>query len=49
MDPKLAEWIDAGIVQPPTVPKTNLPLSPVSLDDEVVARILREDHKDSDR
>jgi len=49
MDPKLAEWIDAGTVSPPTVAKTKLPASPVRLDEGTAARLLDEDRGEPDR
>jgi antitoxin (DNA-binding transcriptional repressor) of toxin-antitoxin stability system len=48
MDPKLAEWIETGIVSPPTVRKTKLPVSPVRLEDGIAARLLDEDRGDSE-
>ena len=49
IDPKLAGWIDAGIVTRPTVPKSQLPASPVRLEEGTAARILNEDRGSSDR
>jgi antitoxin (DNA-binding transcriptional repressor) of toxin-antitoxin stability system len=49
MDPTLAEWIERGIVSPPTVRKTKLPISPVRLEDGIAKRLLEEDREDSGR
>jgi len=49
IDPKLAEWIDAGIVSPPQLRKTKLPDSPVRLDEGLAARLLDEDRGAPDR
>ena len=49
IDPKLAEWIDAGIVLPPTVRKTKLPTSPVRLEEGTAERLLDEDRGEPDR
>jgi antitoxin (DNA-binding transcriptional repressor) of toxin-antitoxin stability system len=49
MDPKLAEWLDAGVVSPPTVGKTKLPASPVRLDEGTAVRLLDEDRGEADR
>lgn len=43
MDPKLAEWIDAGVVRMPTAPRSELPVSPVRVDDGIASRLLDED------
>ena len=43
IDPKYAEWIEAGVVAPPTVAKSELPASPVRLEDGVATRLLDED------
>jgi hypothetical protein len=47
IDPKLAEWIDRRIVSPPTAKKTKLPISPVRLDEGIVARLIDEGRGDS--
>jgi antitoxin (DNA-binding transcriptional repressor) of toxin-antitoxin stability system len=49
IDPKLAEWIEAGVIVSPTVQKTKLPASPVRLEEGVAARLLDEDRGDADR
>jgi antitoxin (DNA-binding transcriptional repressor) of toxin-antitoxin stability system len=49
MDPKLAEWIEAGVVSPPTVKKEKLPASPVRLEEGTAARLLDEDRRGADR
>ena len=49
LDPQLAEWIDAGIVSPPTVRKTKLPASPVRLEEGTAERLLDEDRGEADR
>lgn len=49
MDPKLAEWIEAGIVTPPSVRKSRLPVSPVKLAEGTAARLLDEDRGEADR
>ena len=43
MDPKLAEWIDAGVIRMPTAPRSKLPVSPIRLEDGIAARLLDED------
>jgi len=43
IDPKLAEWIEAGIVSPPTVAKAKLPASPVRLEEGTATRLLDAD------
>ena len=48
IDPRLAEWIDAGVVSLPTVRKTKLPRSPVQLDEGTAERLLEEDRGESD-
>ena len=48
IDPRLAEWIDAGIVSPPTAPKTKLPVSPVQLEGESATRLLDEDRGETE-
>jgi antitoxin (DNA-binding transcriptional repressor) of toxin-antitoxin stability system len=47
VDPKLAEWIEAGLVSPPTVRKAKLPASPVRLEEGAADRLLGEDRGDS--
>ena len=47
MDPRLAEWIDAGAVSVPTVRKTKLPSSPVRLAEGSAARLLDQDRGDA--
>jgi antitoxin (DNA-binding transcriptional repressor) of toxin-antitoxin stability system len=49
MDPKLAEWIEAGVLRMPTSPRSKLPLSPVRLDDGIAARLLDEDRGEPGR
>jgi antitoxin (DNA-binding transcriptional repressor) of toxin-antitoxin stability system len=49
IDPKLAEWVDAGIVSPPTVPKAKLPSSPVRLEEGTADRLLDEERGEPDR
>ena len=49
IDPRLAEWLDAGIVSLPTVRKTKLPTSPVQLDEGTAERLLEDDRGESDR
>jgi len=49
LDPKLAGWIDAGIVAQPTVKKTKLPPSLIHLDVGTAARLLDEDREDRGR
>jgi len=49
LDPRLAEWIDAGIVRPPTTTKTGLPVSPVRLEEGIAVRLLDEDRGGRDR
>lgn len=49
VDPQLAEWIDAGVVTPPTVLKTKLPRSPVQLPDGAATRLLDEDRGEPGR
>ena len=43
IDPRMAEWLAAGIVTLPTVRKTKLPTSPVRLDEGTAERLLEED------
>ena len=47
MDPVLAEWIDGGLVSPPTTSKSKLPPSPVRLPAGSAARLLDRDRGDS--
>ena len=47
MDPKLVEWIEQGIVFPPTAKKTKLPISPVRLEEGIVALLLDEGRGES--
>ena len=47
MHPQIAEWIDAGIISPPSVAKTRLPTSPVKLADGTATRLLDADRGDS--
>jgi antitoxin (DNA-binding transcriptional repressor) of toxin-antitoxin stability system len=47
MDPKLAAWIERGIVHPPTARKTKLPISPVHLEEGIVESLLDEGRGDS--
>ena len=49
MDPRIAEWIDSGVIVPPTAGKTSLPNSPVKLEDGVAARLLDEDRGEAGR
>ena len=49
MDSKLAEWIEAGIILLPTVSKTELPRSPVRLEEGAAARLLDKDRGELDR
>jgi len=49
IDPQLAEWIDAGIVSPPSVRKSKLPVSPVRLDEGIAERLLDEDRGEPER
>jgi antitoxin (DNA-binding transcriptional repressor) of toxin-antitoxin stability system len=49
LDPRIAEWIETGIVRPPTAERTKLPESPVKLGDAVAARLLDQDRGDTDR
>jgi antitoxin (DNA-binding transcriptional repressor) of toxin-antitoxin stability system len=49
MDPRIVEWIDAGILSPPTAAKTALPRSPVKLDEGEAARLLNEDRGEAGR
>jgi antitoxin (DNA-binding transcriptional repressor) of toxin-antitoxin stability system len=42
-DPRLAEWIEAGVLSPPTVRKSKLPPSPVRLAEGTAARLLDAD------
>jgi len=49
MHPRLAEWIDAGIVSPPTAKKTKLPASPVVLEEGTASRLLDEERGDPGR
>jgi antitoxin (DNA-binding transcriptional repressor) of toxin-antitoxin stability system len=44
--PRLAEWIDTGVVSPPTVRKAKLPPSPVRLEKGTASRLLEEDRGD---
>jgi len=46
MDPKLAGWIDAGVVTQPTVGKTKLPSSPVRLEEGAAAQLLDQDREE---
>jgi antitoxin (DNA-binding transcriptional repressor) of toxin-antitoxin stability system len=43
LDPKLAEWIEAGIISPPAAGKTKMPASPVRLEQGSAARLLDAD------
>ena len=43
IDPKLAEWIAAGIVSPPTGRKTKLPASMVRLEEGTAGRLIDEE------
>jgi antitoxin (DNA-binding transcriptional repressor) of toxin-antitoxin stability system len=43
IDPRLAEWIDAGVVVPPGAAKTPLPRSPVRLPDGTATRLIDAD------
>jgi len=43
IDPIVAEWIETGVVSPPTVRKSRLPVSPVKLEDGVADRLLDRD------
>lgn len=49
IDPQLAEWIGAGIVSPPSVRKSRLPVSPVRLDEGIAERLLDEDRGEPER
>jgi antitoxin (DNA-binding transcriptional repressor) of toxin-antitoxin stability system len=49
IDPTMAEWIDAGVVSPPTVGKTKLPASPVRLEEGTADRLLEEDRGEPER
>jgi hypothetical protein len=49
IDPKLIEWINAGVVTPPTVRKMKLPASPVRLGEGTAERLLDEDRGEPDR
>jgi antitoxin (DNA-binding transcriptional repressor) of toxin-antitoxin stability system len=49
IDPTLAEWIDAGAVAPPTMPKAKLPASPVRLPDGAAEKLLDEDRGEAGR
>jgi hypothetical protein len=49
IDPALTEWIDTGVVAPPTVQKTKLPVSPVRLDEGLADQLLDADRGDTDR
>ena len=47
LDPRLAEWIDGGVVTPPAGPKRKLPPSPVRLPDGVARQLLDDDRGES--
>jgi len=49
LDPQLASWIDSGVVVPPTVSKSNLPVSPVRLDEGIAQRLLDDDRNETER
>ena len=49
IDPQLAEWIDAGIVAPPTGRKTNLPACAVRLEEGAAGRLIDEERGEPDR
>jgi len=47
VDPRLAEWIEARTVLPPTATKAELPASPVVLEDGTADRLLAADRGDT--
>jgi len=49
LDPRLAEWIDAGVIAPATVGKSALPRSPVRLPAGIVARLIDADRDEPAR
>ena len=49
LDPKLARWIDDGVISPPTARKSKLPASPVRLEEGTANRLVDEDRADRDR
>jgi hypothetical protein len=49
IDPKLVEWIDTGVVSPPSARKAKLPTSPVRVEEGAAARLLDEERGEGAR
>ena len=48
VDPLIREWINKGIVTPPTTKKSPLPASPVRLEEGIVPQLLNRDRSEGD-